>query len=314
VRRDVLDDVARLRAAGRPFALATVVAARHPTSGIPGARAIVTPEGKLDGWVGGSCVQPTIVREGLAALADGRSRLVVLSPDAPPDPLPRDGVVAVAMTCAGQGEVQIFVEPFLLVPAVVVVGASPVARALARLASTLDFEVWACDPTADMAMFPDADRLIPHTEALQAQLTARSYVVVATFGHYDEVAARAALESPASYVGLVASRKRMAAILAYLRDQGLSDEVLDRLKRPEGLPGHVQQPEEIAFSVMAELLEARRQRVGLTPDAAPAPRVEAIDPICGMTVDVATSAYHTTRDGQTYYFCCAGCQQRFGAA
>jgi xanthine dehydrogenase accessory factor len=313
VRRDILGDVARLRAEGRPFALATVVAARQPTSGTPGARAIITPDAKLDGWVGGHCVQPTIIREGLAALADGQPRLVVLSPDAPPNPLPRDGVVSVAMTCAGQGEVHIFVEPFLPDVALVVVGTSPVARALARLASTLDFEVWACDPDADMQTFPEADRLVRDADALKPQLTARNYVVVATFGQYDETAVQAALESQASYVGLVASRKRLAAIQAYLGDRGVSDERLGRLKRPEGLPGHVLRPAEIAFSVMAALLDARRQRLGLAPDVAPVQRLGAIDPICGMTVDVATATHKTHRDAQTYYFCCAECQSKFEA-
>jgi xanthine dehydrogenase accessory factor len=308
---DILSEVQRLRVAGCPFALATVVAARQPASGTPGARAIITAEGTLEGWVGGHCVQPTIIREGLAALADGRPRLVVLSPDVPPDASSKDGVVSVAMTCAGQGALQIFVEPFLPKAELVVIGSSPVATTLARLANVMDFEVWACDPNADTESFPNADRVVDSLEALSSQLTARSYVVVATFGHYDEAAIQTALESPASYVGVVASRKRLAALQTYLRESGVSDERLQRLKRPQGLPGTMHQPAEIAFSVMAELLEARRQRVGLSMDAVAAQRLEAIDPICGMTVDVATATYQTERDGQTYYFCCKGCQARF---
>src|SRR5262249_22795996 len=145
MRMDILAEVERLRAEGAPFALATVVATRPPTSGVPGARAIVLPDATLHGWVGGACVQPTVVRQGLAALADAQSRLVVISPDAPADLPPREGIVPVAMTCAGQGELQIFVEPFLPRAEVVVVGSSPVARAIARLASVLDFAVVACD-------------------------------------------------------------------------------------------------------------------------------------------------------------------------
>ncbi|HEY7350751.1 MAG TPA: XdhC family protein [Ktedonobacterales bacterium] len=312
--RDILDEVQRLRAERRPFALATVVAANQPTSGTPGARAIITSDAKIEGWVGGHCAQPTVVRQSLAALADGLPRLVVLGPDAELDVTRKSGIIPVTMTCAGQGELQIFVEPFLPKVELVVVGSSPVARTLARLGSLLDFEVWACDPDADMQAFPGVDRLVESLEALKPQLTARNYVVVATFGAYDEAAIQAALESPASYVGLVASKKRMAAIQAFLEEQGVSAEQLLRLKRPQGLPGRALQPGEIAFSVMAALLDIRRQRIGLSQDELPAPRAEAIDPICGMTVDIATATYKTERNGQMYYFCCAGCQAKFEAS
>jgi len=312
--RDILDEVQRLRAEHRPFALATVVVAHQPTSGTPGARAIVTSDAKIEGWVGGHCAQPTVVRQGLAALEDGQPRLVVLSPDAEVDVPQKPGVIPVTMTCAGQGELQIFVEPFLPKVELVVVGSSPVARALARLGSLLDFEVWACDPDASMEAFPEADRLIEGLDALSPQLTQHNYVIVATFGSYDEAALHAALESSASYVGLVASHKRLAAVKTYLQEHGVSEEQLARIKRPQGLPGKMLQPSEIAFSVMAELIEQRRQRVGLTPEETPAPRAEAIDPICGMVVDIATAQHTLERDGKTYYFCCAGCKATFEAS
>ncbi len=313
MREDILAQAQQLRAEGRAFALATVVAARQPTSGTPGARAIILPDGRLEGWVGGHCAQPAVTRQGLAALADGLARLVVLSPQASEPGAARDGIVEVPMLCGSQGELQVFVEPFLPRPTVVVIGASVVARALVRLATVLDFEVWACDPLADMATFPDADRLTPTLDALAPQLSERSYVIVATIGEYDEEAALAALESPASYVGLVASNKRLATVQAYLTEHGMEPARAARLKRPKGLPGFVIKPEEIAFSVMAELIEARRQRIGLDAGApAEQPeRAEAIDPICGMTVDIATARYTSQRDGETYYFCCAGCKATF---
>jgi xanthine dehydrogenase accessory factor len=313
--RDILEEVQRLRAEHRPFALATVVVANQPTSGTAGARAIITSDAKIEGWVGGHCAQPTVVRQSLAALEDGQPRLVVLSPDAEVDVPHKAGVIPVTMTCAGQGELQIFVEPFLPKAELVVIGSSPVARLVARFASLLDFEVWACDPNADMDAFPEADRLMESLEALKSQLSPRSYVVIATFGGYDETAIEMALESQASYIGLVASKKRAAAVIKYLQEQGVSDEQLQRVQRPQGLPGRApRQPAEIAFSVMAALLELRRERVGLSPEEAPPPREEAIDPICGMTVDVATAVHKTERNGQMYYFCCAGCKAQFEAA
>lgn len=315
MRDDILAKAQRLREEGRAFALATVVAARQPTSGSPGARAIILPDGRLEGWVGGHCARPAVTRQGLEAMAERTSRLVVLSPEeataergAPEKP----GVVRVPMLCASQGELQVFVEPFLPRATVVIIGESAVARSLARFAALLDFEVWACDPQADMETFPDADRLTPSLEALGPQLSERSYVLIATIGEYDEQAAEAALASPASYVGLIASKTRLRTVQTALREAGVAEDRVAALKRPNGLPGLALTPEEIAFSVMAELVAARRERVGLTGDVEPAPaRAEAIDPICGMTVDIATAHFTTTRGGQTYYFCCAGCKKTF---
>lgn len=312
MERDILDEAQRLRAEGRPFALATVVAAKQPSSGTPGARAIILAGGEMQGWIGGHCAQPTVIRQGLAALADGTPRLVVLSPDGgSSDPEPAPGTVQVPMLCASEGELHIFVEPFLPKVELVVIGATPAARTLARLATLMDFAVWACDERADMEAFPEADRLVPDLAALRSLLSARNYIIVATMNTYDEDAAHVALESDASFVGVVASQKRMAALRESLRERGVAEERVARLRRPKGLAGSALRPSEIAFSAMADLLDARRRRVGLDFDEPAPARAEAIDPICGMTVDVATAHYTSQRDGETYYFCCTGCKKTF---
>jgi xanthine dehydrogenase accessory factor len=309
---DILAKAQQLRAEQSVFALATVVVARQPTSGTQGGHAIILPDGRMEGWVGGHCARPAVIRQSIEALTTGTPRLVVISPDVKEPTSSDGGVVKVPMLCAGQGELQVFVEPFLPRTALVVIGESTVARALARFAALLDFEVWVCDPLADMDSFPDADRLVTTLDALKPQLTERNYVVVATIGEYDEDAAQIALDGPASYVGLVASSKRLASVKAELSERGLMEEQLARLKRPAGLKSFVVKPEEIAFSVMAELIEARHQGLGTMTSTSPQPqRAEAIDPICGMTVDVATARYTSVRSGETYYFCCAGCQKTF---
>ena len=344
MERDILDEVQRLRAERHPFALATVVAARQPTSGTPGARAVILPDGQIEGWIGGQCAQPAVIRQGLESLADGAPRLVVLrsggASSAPTEgeaglaataagesggqtPEVRaaatmPGLVEVPLLCASQGELHVLVEPFLPKIELSIVGATPVAQALARLARVLDFEVWACDPEAEMQTFPEAERLVPSLEALAPQLTARGYVLIATMNAYDEDACAAALASPASYVGLVASQRRFATVIETLRERGIPEERLSRLHRPKGLPGHAPlRPAEIAFSVLAELIEARREGIGrevaARAEASAPARAEAIDPICGMTVDVATARFTSKRDGQTYYFCCAGCKRQFDA-
>ncbi|HEX5158311.1 MAG TPA: XdhC family protein [Ktedonobacterales bacterium] len=312
MRDDVLEKAQQLRAEQAIFALATVVLARQPTSGTQGGHAIIFPDGRMEGWVGGHCARPAVIRQSIEALTAGAPRLVVISPDIKEPTSLNGGVVNVPMLCAGQGELQVFVEPFLPRTALVVIGESAVARAIARFAALLDFEVWACDPLADMQNFPDADRLVATLDALSPQLTERNIVVVATIGEYDEDAAQVALESSASYVGLVASNKRLAAVKADLSERGLTEDQIARLKRPAGLKSFVIKPEEIAFSVVAELIEARHQGVGIRINFATQPqRAESIDPICGMTVDVATARYSSVRDGETYYFCCAGCKATF---
>jgi xanthine dehydrogenase accessory factor len=312
MRDDVLEKAQQLRAEQAIFALATVVLARQPTSGTQGGHAIIFPDGRMEGWVGGHCARPAVIRQSIEALTAGAPRLVVISPAIKEPTSLNGGVVNLPMLCAGQGELQVFVEPFLPRTALVVIGESAVARAIARFAALLDFEVWACDPLADMENFPDADRLVATLDALSPQLTERNIVVVATIGEYDEDAAQVALESSASYVGLVASNKRLAAVKADLSERGLTEDQIARLKRPAGLKSFVIKPEEIAFSVVAELIEARHQGVGIRINFATQPqRAESIDPICGMTVDVATARYSSVRDGETYYFCCAGCKATF---
>lgn len=308
---DILAKAQQMRVEHSVFALATVVVARQPTSGSPGAHAIILPDGRVEGWIGGHCARPAVIRQSIEALTAGTPRLVVISPDVHEPTSLSEGVVKVPMLCAGQGELQVFIEPFLPKTALVVIGESAVARALARFAALLDFEVWACDPLADMESFPNADRLVPTIDALKPQLTERNFVVIATIGEYDEDAAQMALDSSASYIGLVASNKRLAAVKAYLSEHGFTEEQVASLKRPTGLSTFVIKPEEIAFSVMAELLEVRHQGRGILTRLPVPQRSEATDPICGMTVDVATARYTATRDGQTYYFCCAGCKAAF---
>ncbi|MGO8947666.1 MAG: XdhC family protein [Ktedonobacterales bacterium] len=308
---DILNEAQRLRSERRPFALATVVAAKQPASGTPGARAIILADGEIEGWIGGNCAQPTVIAQGLAALADGVPRLVVLRPDALTETPAVPGLVEVPMLCASGGELQIFVEPFLPKIELAVIGGSPVAQALVRLGAVLDFDVWACDPSANMETFSDASQLIADLPALRAQLGTHSYVVAATLNTYDEDAVKAALESNASYVGVVASRKRFSDLQKYLRKQGFKEDQVARLKRPYGVPGAGLHPGEIAFSVMAELLEARHRHVGIVTDLPSVRRAEATDPVCGMKVDIATARYRSERAGQTFYFCCAGCQASF---
>lgn len=285
----ILDRASELRRTGAPFALATVTWRRGPSSGKGGAKAIVHPDGSIEGWIGGACSRPTVVQEALASLTDGRPRLLVLgAEDSRPD------VVTVPMACTSEGAMEVYVEPMLPAPDLHVVGSSPMTETLARLAEGLGWRVRRIDD--------------PEFE----EVTESSMIVVGTQGHYDEPAVEAALATPARYVGLVASEKRAASVRAWLQERGLVDEATSRLRTPAGLDLGRVEHEEIAVAILAELV-ALKASGGFGESVEVAEPETAIDPVCQMTVEVATARFRAEHEGVTYYFCAAGCQRAFQA-
>ena len=267
---NVIAEAGRLAAEGKPFALATVVNVEPPASTRRGDHALVTPDGALAGWVGGACSEPTVVREALAALADGEARLV-----------------RVEGGCASEGVVEVLIQPQLPAPLLAVIGEGPAARTLAELARAIGWRV-------STEVVPDADA---------------DAVVVATMGHGDEDALAAALAAGTGYVGLVASARRAATVVAELRERGLDEERVAQVRSPAGLDlGPSSQPE-IAVAILAELVAWRHTRAAARPTAV----AEAIDPVCGMTVAVEGAREVALHEGVTYVFCSAHCRTRFEA-
>src|SRR5215831_784457 len=311
------EQAGRLRAEGAPFVLATVVACQRPTAAYPGAKALIRADGTLTGWVGGSCAQPTVIQEALKALADGKSRLLRISPEFQHSTVPQEGVYDFVMTCASQGALEIFVEPFLPRPELLVIGETPVAQALARFGALLDFSVCVSDPAATRERFPDADILCADLDAVHTRVNPRSYVVVATQGAYDEEALAAVIDTSACYLGLVASGKRAATIFQYLRDKGIQPELLQRVKCPAGLQLGAVTPPEIGFSIMGEILQLRRSNKTVDCARAPIPAAdvgldtEVVDSVCGMTVQAAEARYTSTYYGKSFKFCGIGCKECF---
>ena len=307
---DHLDQAHALQNSGQPFALATVVRAERPTSAKAGAKAIITADGALRGWVGGSCAQPTVIREALKALQDGQPRLVRLCPPEKLGREPQNGVVEVALTCISGGTLEVYIEPHLPRPQLVVVSHLPIAEALVALGRGLGYTTAVLGLDVTPERFPQADLVLDRLDFARITLTPQTYVVVATHGNYDEEALEWALNLQAEYVALVASRKRAESVLQYLRETGLADERLNRLKYPAGLDIGASTPEEIALSILAEIVQLRRRNHEL-PIADYPPPAEAIDPVCHMTVEIATARYLAVHAGQTYYFCSAGCKRAF---
>lgn len=296
---DVLEHARRLRERGEPFALATVVWRRGPSSGKQGYRAVITPAGEVHGWIGGACAEPAVVREARHALEQGVPRLMFLgTPEDLETVGTRDGTVSVPISCQSEGALEVYIEPVEPEPHVVIVGRSPMVGALASMAGAIGWRAEVIDPDSQ--------------ELDLAGVSERSLVVVATQGHHDEEATERALAAGPAYVGLVASQQRGASVLGYLRDRGIDEETLDRVEVPAGLDlGHVSH-REIAVAILAELVQRKAAGAlgGGTGVAVPTVE-EATDPICGMTVEVASARHQTTHDGVTYYFCCAGCKRAF---
>ncbi|MGH9145419.1 MAG: XdhC family protein, partial [Vicinamibacterales bacterium] len=251
MRPDLLVRAAELARNHETFVIATVVRREPASSAQVGNMALVDETGAFHGWLGGSCIQPTVVREALAAIEDAAPRLISLSPDPSADRRP--GVSALPMTCHSGGSVDIYIEPVLPAPRLLIFGVSPTAQALARLGAVLGYAIDAIDPEADRATFPNAENLVVEFSASEfvnrsESQKRRLFAVVATLGQRDEEATMNALAVEPAYVGVVASRKRFAQIADTLAAQGVSADTLARVTNPAGIDIGARSPEEIALS------------------------------------------------------------------
>jgi xanthine dehydrogenase accessory factor len=306
-----LDKVAELLAQGERFAVATVVRCEAPTSGRPGDKAIVFADGRIWGWIGGGCAQPVVAAETRKALADGKPRVVRISPATNDS---QEGVVDYPMTCHSGGAMDIYLEPVLPKPRLLVLGRSPVAQTLARLATAIDYSVTVIAPEADSENFWGADLVSQNGfDLTHLKVTAESFIVVSTQGEGDEEAMEQALKTQAAYVGFVASKTKARKVFDYLRQKSVAGERLNQVHAPAGLDLGALSPEEIAVSILAQIVQLKAaQAQHSAPEAMPrSAQKEAKDPICGMTVEPAKARYKSEHQGSVFYFCCAGCKQAF---
>jgi xanthine dehydrogenase accessory factor len=320
MQTDFYDKFQELRNTGNPFAVATVVRAEKPTSAKVGAKAIITEDGALSGWIGGSCAEPTVKREAKKALQDGQPRLIRLCPPEKMGTAPQEGVIEIALTCISGGTLEIYIEPQLAQPHLIVIGHLATAEALVSLGKDLGWRISLMGLEVTRERFPDADQIVDELDLQKIKVNQNSYVVVASHGNYDEDMLVAALQSQAPYVALIASMKRSQAILQYLNESNLTEEQIARLKYPAGLDFGSVTPEEIALSILAEIVQKRRQSTDIpqenlqTNDVSTIEKqnpVEAKDLICGMMVEIATAHFISEYAGETYYFCSAGCKRSF---
>jgi len=316
---EILKQAGELERRGQAFALATVVWRQGPSSSQQGARAIITADGELHGWIGGACAEPAVIGEARRVIADGTPRLLLLGSRGQFGAAVPEGMTVVPISCQSEGALEVYIEPVVPAPHLVIVGRSPMAHTLADLAGALG---WRADVVAG-------------GDFTAAAASPGSMVVVATQGHGDEAAVEQAVAARPAYLGLVGSRRRGAAVLGYLADRGLPADQLDRVRVPAGLDlGHITH-QEIAVAILAELVQLRASGAlagaagaasarnttapadaGATGGpaesgrATPAP-AEAVDPVCGMTVPATAASFPLAHDGVTYYFCSTNCRRRF---
>jgi len=307
----ILQKAHELLAQGIPFALATVVRRERPTSGEPGDKAIITLDGGFLGWVGGSCAQPTVLREAQKAIADGEPRLVVLTPDLNQES--REGIELYRMSCYSGGTMEIYIEPCLPEPQLLICGVSPAAEALVKIGKAVGFEVILIDPAATRERFADADIILTRIDGEKLGQGRERYAVVATMGNWDEEAIREVVAVSSDYVGLVASKKRFQETMAHLSADGLPRERLDSVRCPAGLDISARTFQEVALSIVAEIVSLRRGRSEkAVPREEQADRVKlAEDPVCHMAVDPRTARHSFDFQGVIYYFCHAQCKKSF---
>jgi len=285
--RELRERAVKLQADRVPFVHARVVLAERPTSAKPGDEAIVLADGTIEGFVGGQCALATLRAQGLAVLERRESTLLRIAPTPEPD---QPGRTVVHNPCQSGGTLEIFMEPVLPAPLIRVLGTTPIGIALARVGAALgyDMEPWGPDAAPDLAT----------TDA----------VVVASHGNGEEVAIEAGVKAGVPYIGLVASRKRGAAVLASL---DLTDEQKSLIRTPAGMDIGARTAEEVALSILAEVIAQRHGEPRSM--SAPTSVATAIDPVCHMDVVMVPTSLHAEVDGSTWWFCCQGCLDRFVA-
>jgi xanthine dehydrogenase accessory factor len=289
-----------LAAEGVPFVTATVVRAQRPTSVQAGNVALVLSDGGIEGFVGGVCTEHSIRAYSIQAIETGEAVLLRILPftdeasAVPADFTAADGSVTVQNPCLSGGAVEVFLEPVLPAPRLLVCGDTPIAAAVRRLGAELGYAI------------ADGDGLEPRRDDLG--------LVVAAHGRDELHTLRRGLESGVPYVGLVASPRRGTGVLAELRGDGVPDEQLARIDVPAGLDIGARTPPEVALSILARIVAVRHEErpaaAAPAPAAAATPRL-AVDPICGMTVAAVEGTPSVTRGGETVYFCCEGCKAKY---
>lgn len=315
------DKLEELRKKNEPFATATVVRREVPSSGKSGDKAIVDKFGRMTGWIGGGCVKGIILKESDDAIKTGRSRLVKVGQSLGVEK--QDGVVDYKMTCMSEGTVEVFIEPVLPPFHLVVIGKTAIAKALVKLAKTAGYRITAVAEGITLQTFDKVDELITQMKLEEVKISPSSSIIICTQGEQDEEAIEQALQKNCTYIGFVASRKKKAGVFENLQQQGVDKKKLDTIKSPAGLDITAKRPEEVAISILAEIIQVHNNKpyreesfISAEIESNGEPGVKPayyINPVCGVPVDKNSPKHIIEYEGEKVYFCCDGCKVKFEA-
>jgi xanthine dehydrogenase accessory factor len=309
------EKIANLVRAQAPFAMVQVVGRQAPSSSKLGDKAIVKKNGRMEGWIGGGCVQGIVLKESADAIASGKPRLVRIGKELQHHQK-QEGVMEYRMTCQSEGQVEIYIEPVLPRPHLMVIGKSEIAKALVKLGKAMDFKVTGVCEGANLQTYDKVDELITQLDLSRVDTSRLSFIVVATQGDRDEESLLQALKKESSYVGFISSRKKAGTMSNYLLDAGVDPASLDRLHTPAGIDINAKKPDEVAVSIMAEIIRVKNNLdLSIPTESSSVLEEEApsyyINPVCGVPVDMKHPKHVMQYGKETVYFCCDGCKIKF---
>ena len=313
---EFLENITNLKKENEPFAIAIVVRREAPSSGKAGDKAIINKHGEIMGWVGGGCVNGIAVKEAEDALKSGKSRLVRIGKTIVPSK--NENIMEYKMTCQSEGTVEIFIEPVLPKPHLVVIGKTAITRSLIKLAGETGYRITAVAEDVNLNTFTKVDELITQVNLSDVVTTSSTFIVIATQGEQDEKALEEALNKERLYLGFVASRKKMDAVAKYLADAGFDKSAIDTIKSPAGIDINAKSPDEVAISILAEMIQYKNNLSGISSfekfdeskKELPAPKYY-INPVCGVPIDMNHPKHIIEYKGERVYFCCDGCKMKF---
>lgn len=299
---------AELEKSGEPFAIATVIDTIAPTSAKPMSKAIITPDGKMDGWIGGGCAQDIIIDEAIKCIKTGKSSVIRLSPDDEKETL-NSYKKNVLINCESEGTLECHIEPVIPMKTILIFGATPTAETLANMSRLLNYDVRVMGKNVGELSLSEGIQTSNNFKSFNKP----SFAIIATQGQGDLRALKIALDSKPEYLGLISSKRKGEKLINKLVAKGYNKIELKKIKYPAGLNIGAVTPQEIATSIIAEIVKESRPKLEeeLVIDFMQIKQGQEKDPICGMGVNPSKTDYQFKFKGKEYYFCCEGCLEKF---
>ncbi len=308
------DKIKTLRESEVPFATAIIVRRRKPSSGKPGDKAIITQDGQIHGWIGGGCTRGIVLKEALLSLKDMKPRFVSISPIKKTDTF--DNTKAYTMTCQSGGEVEVYIEPIMPKPQLIIIGTSHISMSLAKIAKAIDYRVDVYTTVTESNVFPEVDTLKTLKELDPSKVNPSAYMIVCTQGEGDAMALLKAISAGTSYLSFVASMKKANAIYTELRKMDITFDQIKTIKTPAGIDINAKTPDEVAISILAEIITDFRKSSEDEKGLA-SPKIELqnddlyLNPVCNIPIQKSTAKHILDYKGEKVYFCCDGCKVSF---